>query len=487
MSAVDTHVRQTERVRFSGTTAGKVINLRTWLIATVLFDMLFALTAGLVSAAFRFGGATSSPATVAVLAAALPLIWVTVLAARGAYDRRWATSGSEPFRRIFDSGVVLLAIAAIASFLFKADLSRQWVGVTCLLVTPLTLVGRYAGRKQLHHMIGRGRAIHQVLVAGSAREVARVVRHIRRVPYTGFSVLAVCVLDGDSHVLLGGVPAFDSDINGLLPTAQAVGADTIAIAGSASLPEDGLRRLAWKLEGTSVQLIVAPAVTDFAGPRIVIRPVDGLPLLTIDEPDLVGARRIAKELLDWFLALFALVVLSPLILAVSIAILVTSGRPIFFRQDRIGRHGTPFAIWKFRTMYTDAEHRLEELREHNEHEGFLFKIRQDPRVTPLGRWLRRHSIDEVPQLFNVLQGEMSLVGPRPPLPREVEQFGEDLLRRLLVKPGMTGLWQINGRTDLPWDEAVRLDLHYVENWSVTLDLMVLWKTLAVVLHGRGGY
>jgi lipopolysaccharide/colanic/teichoic acid biosynthesis glycosyltransferase len=170
-----------------------------------------------------------------------------------------------------------------------------------------------------------------------------------------------------------------------------------------------------------------------------------------------------------------------------VAIKKGDGGPIFFRQTRVGRHGRNFHIWKFRTMTVDAEHRLGELQEDNEHDGILFKIRRDPRVTSVGGFLRRHSFDEIPQLFNVLRGEMSLVGPRPPLPAEVARFGDELRRRLLVKPGMTGLWQINGRTDVPWDEAIRLDLHYVENWSVALDLMVLWKTFAVVWHGRGGY
>jgi len=337
-------------------------------------------------------------------------------------------------------------------------------------------------------MIAEGRAIHRVLVAGSGREVADVVRHMRRAPYAVFTVLAVCQLDSQPPAeSLSDLPSFDSDLEGLLPTALAVGADTIAIAGSGSLPEGGLRRLAWKLEGSSVQLIVAPAVTDFAGPRIVVRPVDGLPLLNIDQPDFAGVRRIAKDLLDWFLAVALMIVVAPMMVAISLAILLRDGRPVFFKQGRVGRHGEPFFIWKFRTMTADAEERLEELLDLNEHQGVLFKLRADPRVTPIGRFLRRHSLDELPQLLNVVRGEMSLVGPRPPLPAEVDRYGQEMLRRLLVKPGMTGLWQINGRSDLPWDEAVRLDLHYVENWSVALDLMVLWKTLAVVRHGRGGY
>jgi len=236
-----------------------------------------------------------------------------------------------------------------------------------------------------------------------------------------------------------------------------------------------------------VQLIVAPAVTDFAGPRIVVRPVDGLPLLHIDEPDLEGIRRALKHALDAALAWVALLGLSPLFLVIGVAIKLHDGGPIFFRQARVGRQGEPFRIWKFRTMVVGAEERLDDLREMNEHDGVLFKIRQDPRVTRVGAFLRKHSLDEMPQLFNVIGGSMSMVGPRPPLQQEVDLYGEEMRRRLLVKPGMTGLWQINGRSDLSWEESVRLDLYYVENWSPALDFMVLWKTLAVVLRGHGGY
>ncbi|MEA2684663.1 MAG: hypothetical protein QOK05_2991 [Chloroflexota bacterium] len=489
VSAYDADLVSRRRAAPSASSAlSTPFSLRRWALVTGAIDVLCALVAGLVAFKFRFGD-DARGASYQLLTVALPVAWVGALAAVGSYDRRWITTGAEPFRRVFNAGLILLAMAAIASFLLKAQLSREWVGVTALVLTPLTLVGRYGGRKWLHHMIGQGRAIHRVLVAGSTREVANVVRHMRRAPYAGFSVLAVCHLDTGHHPAgVGpGVPVFDSDLDDLLPTALAVGADTIAIAGSSTLGEGGLRRLAWRLEGSQVELVVAPAVSDFAGPRIAVRPVDGLPLLTIDQPDFAGARRIAKDVIDWTIAAVLLLVLTPVMIAIVIAIKLGDGGPAFFKQARVGRDRRVFRIWKFRTMTIDAEHRRAELEEHNEHDGVLFKIRQDPRVTPVGAFLRRHSLDEVPQLINVLRGEMSLVGPRPPLPSEVERYGDELHRRLLVKPGMTGLWQINGRTDLPWEEAVRLDLHYVENWSVALDLMVLWKTFAVVRHGRGGY
>ncbi|MEP6463266.1 MAG: exopolysaccharide biosynthesis polyprenyl glycosylphosphotransferase, partial [Frankiaceae bacterium] len=234
--------------------------------------------------------------------------------------------------------------------------------------------------------------------------------------------------------------------------------------------------------------LVAPAITDIAGPRISIRPVAGLPLLHVDHPEFTGARRIIKGGFDRVVALAAVVVLAPILLGIALAIRTTSPGPALFRQRRVGRKSEQFTIYKFRTMRTDAEAALPGLAAANEQtDGVLFKMRKDPRITRLGAVLRRYSVDELPQLLNVLRGQMSLVGPRPPLPAEVAQYTDDVYRRLLVKPGLTGLWQVSGRSDLPWEEAVRLDLDYVENWSLPLDLAILWRTGAAVLASRGAY
>ena len=247
-----------------------------------------------------------------------------------------------------------------------------------------------------------------------------------------------------------------------------------------------LRRLAWQLEGTGVDLVVAPQLTDIAGPRVHIRPVEGLPLLYVEEPKISGVGWLIKNFLDRLLALLGLIVLIPLFVAVAIAIRLSDKGPIFFRQARTGREGQTFRVWKFRTMYVDAEDRLAEMDDMNESDGMLFKIKNDPRVFPVGRFLRASSIDELPQLINVLLGEMSLVGPRP-LPADDGDFLGDVRRRLLVRPGITGLWQVSGRSDLSWDDAVRLDLYYVDNWSLVLDLHILWRTIGVVLRSKGAY
>jgi len=245
--------------------------------------------------------------------------------------------------------------------------------------------------------------------------------------------------------------------------------------------------LAWGLEGTGIDLLVAPALTEVAGPRISVRPVGGLPLVHVEEPQLSGGARFAKGVFDRAGALGLIIVLSPVLIVCALAVRLRSGRPVFFTQPRAGRDGREFRVIKFRTMVVGAEEGLAEVRHLNEHDGVLFKIRDDPRVTPIGAALRRRSLDELPQLFNVVSGSMSLVGPRPPLPSEVSRYGEDARRRLLVKPGITGLWQVSGRADLSWEESVRVDLDYVENWSPALDLQILWRTIPAVLRGDGAY
>jgi exopolysaccharide biosynthesis polyprenyl glycosylphosphotransferase len=272
----------------------------------------------------------------------------------------------------------------------------------------------------------------------------------------------------------------------LVELVQELNADTIAVCGSTGSETDELRRLAWQLEGTGIDLVVAPQLTDIAGPRVHIRPVEGLPLLHVEEPKLSGLALLTKNLLDRVAATLGLIVLAPLLLLIMLAIRITDPGPAFFRQLRVGHEGRPFRVWKFRTMYTDAEERKSRLEAENETDGMLFKIKDDPRVTRIGRFLRATSLDELPQLINVVAGEMSLVGPRP-LPADDGDYLGDVRRRLLVRPGMTGLWQVSGRSDLNWEESVRLDLYYVDNWSLAYDLGILWRTVAVVLARKGAY
>jgi exopolysaccharide biosynthesis polyprenyl glycosylphosphotransferase len=246
-----------------------------------------------------------------------------------------------------------------------------------------------------------------------------------------------------------------------------------------------LRELAWSLEGAGVELLVDPGLVEVAGPRLHIRPLMGFPLLHVEEPHFTGWRRLVKRATDVVLTSVGLVIISPVILGIAAVVKLQDGGPVIFRQTRIGRGGKPFMMLKFRSMVVDAEDRKLDLMASNEGKGGLFKLSNDPRVTRLGRILRNFSLDELPQLFNVLGGSMSLVGPRPHLASELAQMPSESSRRSLVTPGLTGLWQVSGRSDLEGDDAVRLDLRYVENWSFTLDLQILWKTIFAVLAKHG--
>jgi exopolysaccharide biosynthesis polyprenyl glycosylphosphotransferase len=283
-------------------------------------------------------------------------------------------------------------------------------------------------------------------------------------------------------------PSLTGGVDVVIEAARRAQADTVAVSASAMMTGSDLRRLSWSLEGTGIRLLVAPGVTELAGPRLLVHPVGGLPLLHVKEAEFTGANWVFKGVIDRVGATLLSIALAPLFAIIAIAVRVSSPGPVLFRQHRVGLHGREFTLLKFRTMYAGSDQLQNELLDLNEHEGVLFKMRRDPRVTPVGRLLRRYSLDELPQIWNVLTGSMSLVGPRPPLPSEVDRYPGDLRRRrLLVKPGITGLWQVSGRSDLSWEETVRLDLQYVENWSVLLDTTVLWKTLLAVASGRGAY
>jgi exopolysaccharide biosynthesis polyprenyl glycosylphosphotransferase len=463
--------------------------LVAWLVT---IDVVVAEVAALIGVLMRFGSDQQAAALrhlpYAELASALPAVWVAALLVAGAYDRRFLVTGPEEFQRVVNAGVWLLAAIALTSFFTHADLSRGLVAIVVPLVTLQTLAARYTARKVLHRMVTGGRHLHRVVVTGSADEVKDLISHMRRAPHAGYDVVGACVAGEATAVAVADVmvPVLGPPST-VCDAARLLAADTIAVAGTSALSNGELRRLSWKLEGTGTRLVVAPAITDIAGPRIRVRPVHGLPLLHVEEPEFSGMQRLLKDTLDRTMAAVLLVLLAPVLLGTALAIRLTSRGPALFCQLRLGRLGAQFIFWKFRTMRVGAEQEITSLLAVNEHDGVLFKIRADPRVTPLGRWLRRYSIDELPQLWNVLRGTMSIVGPRPSLSAEVERCEADVRRRLLVKPGMTGLWQISGRSDLTWEEAVRLDLYYVENWSIPMDLVIVWKTIAAVLSKRGAY
>lgn len=452
----------------------------------VLLDFCVSTVAALAAPLVHFADPSPSGRAYLVCSLLFPVLWVVAAAASRAYEQRFIGNGSEEYRRVFNAAIRYGAVVAAVAFGFAAPIPRGYVVVSFPLATAGVLVGRYVARQLLHAKRRRGRCQHRVLLVGTERSISELVRQVRRDTYAGFRVVGAC-LDRSTDDTIDGVPVVGTSQT-ILDALWTTGANTVAITAWSILSQQQLRKLAWDLEGSDIDVLVAPALTDVTGPRIHIRPVAGLPLLHIEQPEFTGGRRVLKGGFDLLVASSALLLLSPLLLTIALIIRLTSPGPALFRQVRVGKGGREFEILKFRSMRVTAEAELAALMAQNEaNDGVLFKIRNDPRITPIGAWLRRFSLDEVPQLINVLRRQMSLVGPRPPLPDEVRQYGDDVHRRLLVKPGLTGLWQVSGRSDLPWEEAVRLDLDYVENWSLALDLSILWKTGAAVLSRRGAY
>lgn len=459
---------------------------------SVSLDAAAAGAAALLALQVRFGTQRTPREALlyGVLTAVAPLLWVACIALARAYEARYLGVGTEEFRRILWAAVGLTAGIATFSWATAAELARGYLIVLLPVMTLLSITARYAMRRRLHRVRERGEAMERVVVVGHERAVAGLVHQLREQRYHGLDVVGACVPDGAQDTAL--LDVLGVEVLGRFTDAARLAVradiDVVAVLPCPEMEGSALRRLAWELEATDAELVVGPGLVEVAAPRLTVRPVCGLPLLHVDRPEFAGARRLVKGMFDRGVAALALLLLLPVFLGIAASIRMSSRGPALFRQTRVGRDGRTFTLYKFRTMHVDAEQRRAALMALNERsDGLLFKIRHDPRVTRAGRVLRRFSADELPQLINVVRGDMSLVGPRPPLPEEVAQYGNDVRRRLLVKPGLTGLWQVSGRSDLTWDESVRLDLRYVENWSLALDLHILWKTGSAVLRGHGAY
>ncbi|MFD7534695.1 sugar transferase [Streptomyces sp. NPDC059819] len=409
-----------------------------------------------------------------------------------AVGRAWAPAvlgqGAEEFRRLgraLSTAAVVLALGGIA---LTSRNIKLWIFVAVPAIALVTMTERYVLRLWLHRQRKEGRCLRPVLAAGSPDTVRDLIARTRKFPHLGWRVDAVCTADGlgvdGGH--LAGVPIVGrmTDVAGHV---RRYGYRVVAVTPDPHWSPSRLQRLAWNLEGSDAEMVVAPVLMEVAGPRLHVDAVLGIPLLRVSMPTFTGGRRAVKEVVDRMAAAILLILFAPLMTLVALLVLADSRGGPFYRQRRVGKDGREFTIFKFRTMVAGADRARAELADRNEGAGLLFKLHQDPRVTRVGAVLRRYSVDELPQLLNVLTGSMSLVGPRPPLPEESAAYEPDIRRRLLVKPGLTGLWQISGRSDLPWEEAVRLDLRYVEDWSLALDTVILWKTLRAVLYGQGAY
>ncbi|MFJ5776331.1 sugar transferase [Streptomyces sp. NPDC093094] len=409
-----------------------------------------------------------------------------------AVSRAWAPAvlgqGAEEFRRLGRSLFAATVVLALGGIALTSRNIKLWIFVAIPAIALVTMVARYLLRLWLHRQRKEGRCLRPVLAAGSPATVHDLITRTRKFPHLGWRVDAVCTTDGPELGLdeLDGVPV----VGRLTDVAHHVRRDgyrVVAVTPDPHWSPNRLQRLAWNLEGSDAEMVVAPVLMEVAGPRLHVDAVLGIPLLRVSMPTFSGGRRVVKEVVDRVGATFLLLLFAPLMMFVALLVLVDSRGGAFYRQRRVGKDGREFTMYKFRTMVAGADRARAGLADRNEGAGLLFKLRRDPRVTRVGTVLRRYSVDELPQLFNVLTGSMSLVGPRPPLPEESAAYGPDIRRRLLVKPGLTGLWQISGRSDLSWEEAVRLDLRYVEDWSLALDTVILWKTLRAVLYGQGAY
>jgi exopolysaccharide biosynthesis polyprenyl glycosylphosphotransferase len=457
---------------------------RDYLRKAALIDFGCAILGVFAAAQIRFGNDVTG--TYVALSLTLPVAWLAAIWLAGGYDVRFIGTGSDEFRKVLNAGVGLTAAIAVVSYAVNLQLSRAYVLIALPTTAVLDLFSRYATRKRLHRQRLAGQKLLSVVAVGHEAAVAALVKELRRDQYHGLTVVGACVAQPSECAEVADVPVYGG-LDDIPAAVHAFGADTVAVLACPEMDGIKLRGLAWELEKTGTDLCVSPALLDVAGPRTTIRPTAGLTLLHVDHPQLSGLPLLLKGLFDRCVAAAMLIMLSPLMAALGLAIRLADGGPALFTQVRVGKDGRVFKIYKFRTMVVDAEQRKAQLMASSDTDGILFKLRKDPRVTAVGAHLRRWSIDELPQLFNVMLGDMSLVGPRPAVPDEVSEYADHVHRRLVVKPGLTGLWQVNGRSDLSWEESVRLDLRYVENWSFALDVQILWKTFSALMGGRGAY
>jgi len=453
---------------------------------------LVVLTVG-VAFLLRFGmssGEFSSPRaslTYTFVGFGIVVLWMIALAGARTRDRRIVGIGPAEYQRVANATLLSFGLVAVIAFLTKLDVARGYLLVALPLGLALLLLSRLLWRRMLRSLRRAGRCLTGAIIVGPREEVAAAVDRLRHTLQAGYKPIGVVLTDGED----AGPDACDTvpriALHNLVNIAKQTHTHAVIITGNLPQGRAQIRDISWSLENSKTELILVSSLTDVSGPRIHWRPVDGLPMVHVDLPQYSGLNHAVKRLVDLVLASVMLVVLSPIFIGVALAIRAASDGPAIFRQQRVGMNGTRFTMYKFRSMATDAEERLAALHDQDEGNGVQFKLRDDPRVTTIGRFLRRYSIDELPQLVNVITGEMSLVGPRPPLPVEVEHYGGRVHRRLLIKPGITGPWQINGRSDLSWEESVKLDLYYVENWSVTGDLLILIRTLRAVFRRVGAY
>ena len=462
----------------------------------MVLDAVGVVAAVALAQWLRFGNplnTNSSDSRYFQVSAIIAVCWMLALSINNARSERIIGCGAEEYRRVWVATLSVFGAIAIVSMLFKLELARGYLLIAMPAGLVLLITMRWLARRRL--VIARrdhGRCMTRIIAVGNAAAVRELGKSLAREPWSGYQVVGACIPGTNYGSYLeitgvGAIPLF-GDESQVVEAATITGSNAVAVTATERMHGRGMQNLSWELEKLEVELLVAPGVVDVAGPRLQMQPVAGLPLIHVDKPRYHGAKRLQKRLFDLAFSSAVLTVGLPAFAAIALAIKISSKGPVFYHQERIGLDGQPFKMVKFRTMVDGADSLVDQIAHLNESDGgVLFKIRNDPRVTPVGRILRKYSLDEIPQFINVIKRDMSVVGPRPPLASEVCTYDDHTRRRLLVRPGITGLWQVSGRSDLSWEDSVRLDLLYVENWSMMSDVMITVKTARAVLGHHGAY
>ena len=454
---------------------------RIRLIATDVLMVCLSIAAGLLISSRQSEWAIDPTLAIYGTPVVIALLWIALLFARGSYDRRIIGLGTEEVRRAVSATLILFAVVAGISYLIRADISRAYAFIALPVGLILIGFGRFSWRQWLYRKRANGDFLSRIIVVGSDRTAKNLAERLTRESYAGYHVVEILHLPRE----LGSDGNINRWLDSLDSTIQRTAASAIAIDPGDDAPYEVVRQLSWRLEGRNIDLLISPGSLDVAGPRLSVRPAAGLPLLHLDEAVLSRSQRASKRTLDIMGSLAAILLLSPVMLISAVAVRVTSRGPVIFRQVRVGRAGETFVMLKFRTMVDHADTQIAVLRQEHDLDDPMFKLVDDPRITAVGGFLRRWSLDELPQLFNVLGGSMSLVGPRPHPLDDVDRYQSEAFRRLALKPGMTGIWQVEGRSDVSWDQALQMDLHYVEKWSLESDLYLLAKTTKAVISKSG--
>ncbi|MHA7287356.1 sugar transferase [Arthrobacter sp. MDT3-44] len=482
--------------RSRSATGGARAWVRPYTTAMVIGDIV-VITVALVGAQLTRFGTTDPQVPVAsasigydYIGLAIAALWLGALGAFRSRDRRVLGLGSDEYKRVINATMLVFGLAAIILLVTQVPASRGYFALALPLGLGGLLLTRWSLRAWLTRQRTKGRYLSRVVVLGRPKDVKYVIKQIRHTAGAGYDVVGAAIAGANSHskILVEGnwVPVV-ADLTSVEKALPGLNVDAVIVAGPVQGGSGFIQKLGWSLEESETELVLATGLTNVAGPRIHARPVEGLPLMHVELPQFSGAKHLVKRMLDVSASAAALLLLLPVFGIIALIIKHDSPGPVLFRQERIGQGGKTFTMYKFRSMVVTAEQDLAALLSQNEGNGLLFKMREDPRVTKAGAWLRRHSLDELPQIWNVLRGQMSLVGPRPPLGREVDGYEKDAHRRLYIKPGLTGMWQINGRSELSWEDSIRLDLYYVENWSITMDLMIIFRTAKMLLKPVGAY